>query len=196
MQFCICNCCYAQKKILDKKHYVVWKENLDFSWDYFLSKRKPSKNESVAASISVGLSSSTKIREKKNTIICYIQTYLDKKRSWSIYCGKKKHLINSLKSKYLLNHELVHFHIGEIYSRECRKLIAGIQANSFEEAKKDIERIIAEISDKRLAEHNKYDEETEHSKNEEKQAEWDKKVAERLKELEQYKDIAVVIRLQ
>jgi hypothetical protein len=192
MQFCICNCCYAQKEILDKKRYVVWKENLDFSWDYFLLPPPKNNIKEAAAIITTSISWSTKTKEKKDIVICYVQTYLDKKKSWSLYRKNKK--ITFFESRRLLNHERGHFNMTEIYAREGRMLISKIKVKSFNEVYKEIQKI-AKIIDERRKE-NKYDEETEHGKNKEKQAEWDKKIAERLKELEQYKDIAVVIRLQ
>ena len=41
-----------------------------------------------------------------------------------------------------------------------------------------------------------YDKETNYSRNTERQAEWNKKIAERLKELEAYRDTVVTIRIK
>jgi superfamily II DNA helicase RecQ len=186
------NCCYSQKKVFNPKRYVVWEENMDFSWDYFLLKSSQ-KSTKVAAFVVTNISCSFEIDEKENIIICYTQTYLNKKKSWSLYRNKKN--ANLDESNNLLNHERGHFDISEIYARESRMLMSKIETNSFEKAIKQINKIMKEISNKDRKESN-YDKETEHGKNKEKQAEWDKKIAERLKELEQYKDITVVIRME
>ena len=179
--------------MLDTTRYIIWKENINFSWDYFLLKYEP-KNVKEAAFIATNISWTTETNEKENIIICYTQTYLDKKESWSLYYNKID--ADSCKSNGLLNHELGHFNIDEIYARESRMLISKIKAKSFEKVYDEIQKIAQKTLNKRFREQTKYDEETEHGTNKEKQAEWDKQIAERLRELEQYKDIVVTIRLQ
>ena len=188
-----CNFCYAQKKILDTTRYIIWAENINLSWDDFLLKSNTENLEAVAF-VATGTFWSAEINEKEGIIICYAETYLDRKKSWSLYGDSA--IVDTCDSNYLLNHEMGHFNITEIYARESRRLISNIKANSVEEAFKEIEKITKKIMDKRWKEHIKYDKETEHSKNKEKQAKWDKKIAKRLKELEQYKDIAVSIQLR
>lgn len=184
------NCCYAQKEILDEKHYVVWSENIDFSWDYFLLKHEP-KSTNEGAFIASGVSWSFQIDEEKNIIVCYTQAFMDKEKSWSLYHGKTD--VDYSKSNGLLKHERGHFDITEIYAREARMLISKIKTNSFEKAKKRIDKITQQIKKKITKEQNQYDTETQYGKNKEKQAKWDKKIEERLKKLEIYKNVAVNI---
>ena len=197
-----CNCAYAQKAVFNPKQYVLWEENVELSWDYFLlkSNKNATKNKSKnsveeAARIATGISWSFEINEKENMIVVYVQTYLDKKASWTLYHNKKKIEADPDNSNKVLNHELGHFNITEIYARKSRMLISEINAKSFGEVDKKVKKIVTDINDKSRKEQKQYDKETAHGTNAEKQAEWDKKIAERLKELEQHKNIAVTIHL-
>ena len=187
--------CYAQDD-LDENRYILWRENIELSWDDFLLEYKP-KKAVASASASIGLGIYFSLKEKdKNTIIFNIYAYMNKEKSWSEYHGVAVADADSWQSNYGLRHERTHFDIDEVYARECRMLLSKIKANSFEKVKNKYDKIRQEIEVKRQKEQTLYDEETNHSINIEKQAEWNKKIAERLKELEAYKDTVVTIKIR
>lgn len=184
-------CCYAQDDF-DENRYILWGENIELSWDDFLLKQ--AKDTKGAALISCHFHYSYSIGKAENTIVFEVYVYLEKESSWSIYHGVTD--MDSNESNRVLKHEQGHFDINEIYARECRMLLSKIKANSYEKAKKKYDRITKEIMTKLTDEQTLYDEETNHSINTEKQAEWNKKIAERLKELEAYKDTVVAIKIR
>jgi hypothetical protein len=87
---------------------------------------------------------------------------------------------------YLLNHEQIHFDMGEVFCRKMRKQYKEkpFPNSTFaQEASKLYNKILKEYNDEQKL----YDKETNHSINKEKQAAWDIKVANQLKELEKFK---------
>jgi hypothetical protein len=184
-------CCYAQDDF-DENRYILWGENIELSWDDFLLEREP-KNTIEAARIHLVINYSIETKSR-DVIFFNICVYMDRERSWSKYHGVTD--ADSCRSNYILRHERTHFDIDEVYARECRMLLSKIKANSFEKVKNKYDKIRQEIEVKRQKEQTLYDDETNHSKNTEKQAEWNKKIAERLKELEAYKDTVVTIKIR
>ncbi|MDR1679610.1 MAG: hypothetical protein LBR81_07525 [Prevotellaceae bacterium] len=194
------NYSYSKKETFNNKRYIVWEESINLSWSDFLKRYGQNTKYIVkngikaSAFISVSISYSFERDVTENIFICYIQTILDKKESWSYYASNIEK--DSCGSNLLLRHELGHFNILEIYAREGRMLVSKIKVRSFDKAYNEVQKIIQKIRHKRTLEQDKYDEETGYGVNKEKQAEWDKKIAERLKELEQYKDTKVIVRLR
>jgi hypothetical protein len=106
----------------------------------------------------------------------HITCHFIKSKSW-VKPGKK--------SDYLLNHEQRHFDISEIGAREFRnklKKTTFTQGNFSSEVK----RITDEMNQKYHRMQEQYDRETDHSRLEEKQQEWNKKIDGMLKETETY----------
>jgi len=103
------------------------------------------------------------------------------------YMGtNKSFVLRDYMSNYLLKHEQGHFNISEIFARKMRLRLKKAIINQI---------IFDNISDnieKELRNYQKlYDKETNHSKNIEKQEEWDIKIANELKELEEYSNIYI-----
>ena len=90
------------------------------------------------------------------------------------------------KTAYILSHEQGHFDLAEVYAR---KLYKKVQEYRFHQKnyRKDLQKIYKEILDEKEEMQSKYDRETNHSINKEKQVEWLKKIE---KMLEEYKDYA------
>lgn len=100
-----------------------------------------------------------------------------KSKSW-VRAGKQ--------NEYLLNHEQRHFDIAETGAREFRKIIqrTHLTVKNFQE---EIKRITQDVNEKYHTLQLQYDSETDHSRVEEKQKEWNEKIEKMLKDLEEYK---------
>ncbi|MEP0765693.1 MAG: DUF922 domain-containing protein [Fimbriimonadia bacterium] len=90
------------------------------------------------------------------------------------------------KTDELLKHEQYHFDISEYWARELQKALDGLEGvgNTPQEAEADLaqkyEQTYNDYMQKHDAMQEKYDEETDHSKNAEKQEEWCKKIGDLL----------------
>jgi hypothetical protein len=89
-------------------------------------------------------------------------------------------------TEYLLNHEQRHFDIAEASAREFRKEIqlAHFNSNNMNELS---QKISEEVHQKYGRLQQQYDSETNHSRIEEKQKEWNVKIDKMLRDLEEYK---------
>lgn len=93
------------------------------------------------------------------------------------------------KSSYLLNHEQVHFDIFELNARKYRKRISRMKR--FGPPKfwtNRMKRIFIRYQKRAVRMQKRYDRQTKHSIKKRKQARWDKKIEQELKELEPYSD--------
>ncbi len=105
-----------------------------------------------------------------------IQSVFSKTRSWGLH-----------KTAYILRHEQGHFDIAEIYARKLHKEMSEYKFNR-RTYQKDLQKIYDKVTGEKEEMQNDYDNETRHSINREKQAEWLKKIAKLLEEYEDYAD--------
>ncbi|GMV36635.1 MAG: hypothetical protein AMXMBFR61_11430 [Fimbriimonadales bacterium] len=102
---------------------------------------------------------------------------MDKTQSW-VKPGKK--------TDELLKHEQYHFDISEYWARELQKVLDGLEGigDTPEAAEANLAEKVQQAYQDILQKHNamqeKYDEETDHSRNAEKQEEWCKKIGDLL----------------
>ena len=87
----------------------------------------------------------------------------------------------------LLRHEQGHFDLTELYTRELRTLLEPYQNMDVSkfvrgDGQDSVQRLYDETFDRMNAEQERYDKETEHSVNREKQQMWDADIARRLRE--------------
>ncbi len=161
---------------------IYWNANRLLTWDDFIEKAQTDgKNEAIS---STGVSFSAKIENTKLEIdiICYF----DKKKSWV--------KINS-KDENGLIHEQGHFNISEIFARKFRKTIIESKFKT-----KTLNNKLKNMADENMNELNKYqdlyDKETDHYRNDVKQIEWNSKIAKELKDLENYNESHIVIKVK
>jgi len=102
----------------------------------------------------------------------------DKQKSWS----KPEE-----QNDNLLKHEQGHFDIYEIYGRIIMKRLKEAKVFSSDKFSERVQKIFNKAFDELQKFQQKYDSETKHSKDKEKQAEWNKKLENMLKELDEYK---------
>jgi hypothetical protein len=159
----------VQVKIVEKAKFLEHQKAYDsvkLIWPDF---RKIITDESApyantATFISMGMASETRVNKTKLTITTHF--YFDKKES------SKKPDANS---EYILKHEQLHFDIGWYwYQIFLKELNAKIFDNKKYMAEAKI--IFNETNTKLKAMQVQYDDETGHSINEEKQADWAEKI--------------------
>jgi hypothetical protein len=112
---------------------------------------------------------------KKDSIAAEVINFFYPSKSWT-----------TVRTDDVLDHELKHFDIAEIYTRMFRKTISETVFN-----RKGVEKEIGAILNKMEKEMSKfeelYDKETNHVLNLEQQKNWNNKIAEELQSLDQFK---------
>jgi hypothetical protein len=160
---------------------IPWHENRKLTWSDF-KKKSDSKRGHAAKSFVLILK---KIEFNHDTIRMYPAAGFFIKHSWVIESGQ---------TKELLEHEQLHFDITELYARKFRKLL--LEAN-YKPKRASVHRVYNKLNRKiyteLFARQQQYDEETEHSLNQEKQDEWNRKITEELKQLESFANPVVSV---
>lgn len=86
---------------------------------------------------------------------------------------------------YLLAHEQLHFDISELYARKLRKALQNYEIAR--NIRRDLNMIYHRIEKQRQEMQDRFDTETNHSRNSQAEARWQQFVTEELKKLEDYK---------
>lgn len=86
---------------------------------------------------------------------------------------------------YLLAHEQLHFDISELHARKLRRALESYKIAR--NIRRDLNRIYNGIEKQRQEMQDRFDDETNHSRNKEAEARWQQFVAKELKKLEEYK---------
>lgn len=151
---------------------ITWSKDRKLTWgDY----QGVLDSNSQFGAISV-LSCSFECKKRKDTLIFLIVTKLNTKES---------QVKPKAKTETLLKHEQTHFDIRELYTRKLRK-----QFLEFKFSKNTYKKIVDSLYNSNDNMENqyqgKYDKETNLSRNRQKQAEWDKRIAMELQELDNY----------
>jgi hypothetical protein len=157
---------------LDNQKGIRHDVNSVLTWDDF--KGRVDRSSKFAANTSSGFDYNASMVGDSMKIV--LPTSFNPRESWV----KKKQ-----KSPYLLKHEQVHFDITELHVRKMRKEILA-QKYTLKNFNKSVGKILKKYSKETNAFQDQYDNQTEHSINKEQQQVWNKKVADGLKELEDY----------
>lgn len=112
-------------------------------------------------------------------------------RTECYFSPEKSWVLKGSETDYLLNHEQRHFDITEIYARKFRKELEPYQRISVERFAKEnvgekVNELYSRLMNEMFAYQNRFDEETKHSVNTEKQAEWDQQIDSELEKLRAY----------
>lgn len=159
----------------DCKDCIEWREGKRLKWsDFKDTAKRLSPNEALTDS---GMS--IELKCDNNTSEFVIKCFFDPTKSWT----KDK------ESAYLLAHEQLHFDITELFVRKLRKQLTSI-GNDCKELNDHVEKFYNENYKEYVAYQNRYDHETNHSINRDKQSFWEKKVARELAELKPYASLA------
>jgi len=156
---------------------MTWSDDLQLQWEGFNG--TPTRGTTVVAVTASGLSFgfSTKMTETQLVdYTAFVDAHFYPDKSWYV-----KERANSV----ILDHERLHFDITELHARKFKQRIAqtkfDLSINS------QMERIHNTITDELRQMQQKYDTETDHSQNVDKQKEWQKFIKVQLDKLSYYK---------
>ncbi|MBD8081717.1 DUF922 domain-containing protein [Chryseobacterium caseinilyticum] len=157
---------------------IYWSENRKLTWSDFQSRDNLGHDFSVVAFANVGMGYSAETTTNpKAPVSIEVSVYFDTQRSWKV---------DNIKGDRVLLHEQKHFDIAEVYGRKLRQLIAANIKNSL-----DYQNKFVPLYKENLAQYKsfqkKYDSETNHGLNEEKQMYYNSFIAEELKKLNKFR---------
>ncbi len=155
---------------------IMWKENPKLTWEDF--RGKAVRSASFVASTNTGISFqySYSIKNGDINVEYSVDSFFYPEGSW--YIPEKV-------SPYILRHEQAHFDISELHARMLRKNLEGRTFSK--KVKSEIEGIYQQVEQKRRAMQNKFDAETDHSRDEAKEIFWQKYIANQLAEYNAWK---------
>ena len=154
----------------DCKECIGWSET-KLTWSNFKGKpKKTSPNEALTDS---GMS--IELECDGTTSRAIVKCFFNPTKSWT----------KSKDSDYLLAHEQLHFDITELFVRKLRKQLSEF-GNDCEQLSKHIESYYNKNYQEFVKYQDQYDRESKHSLDKEKQALWEKKVAQELNALGQF----------
>lgn len=161
---------------LNDSEKMAWSEDRKLTWEDFQG--KPDRAANYVASTNSGITFSYSISEEngERELDWTVQSHFYPKLSWF-----KKEKV----SEYILNHEQTHFDITELHARKLRKNLEN--ARFSKRIKQEIETIYRENENERREMQQKFDSETGHSINREKELFWGNYVAQQLKEHARWK---------
>jgi hypothetical protein len=150
--------------------FIEWSPIKKLTWNDYLA--SPSSTSDAAAITSTALGMEYHLRNKVLTYT--ITCRFSKNNSWGRY-----------KTEYILRHEQGHFDITELFAR---KLAKEIKEYKFDPRKyqQELNRVYKKVMEEKEDYQEKYDKETDFSRNKEKQIEWLKKIKGELDELDEF----------
>ena len=165
------------------KGLIYWSKDRPLTWSDF--KGKPMKKSPYHAQTQGGLNY-TFDSKGPGEYVFKLNVKYDEQKSWS----KPKEQTDNL-----LQHEQGHFDIYEIYGRIIMKRLKDAKALSGTKFSGKVEKIFTKAFADMSKLQQEYDKATNHSKDLEKQQEWNKKIEQMLKDLEDHivKEIAFKI---
>jgi Bacterial protein of unknown function (DUF922) len=164
----ICIGVSAQKN--DGDEYIKWSAANRLTWkDY---KGTPQSNSDAAASTATYLSMEYSVKDNKLKFT--VSGAFNKNKSWVL-----------VRNDHILGHEQGHFDIAEVFARKLYKTLSEYKFNK-RTYQKDMAKIYNTLNKEKEAAQNKYDDETDFSRNKTAQAEWLIKIKNMLKEMEAF----------
>ncbi len=160
----------------DTSEKIIWNENQKLTWEDF--RGRPVRNAGFVASTNTGINFgySYKISNDGVSVEYSVESFFSPEKSW-YFQGQI--------SQHVLNHEQTHFDISELHARILRKRL-GSQKFS-KKVKAEIETIYLQVEEQRKTMQKKFDAETDHSRNIEKELQWEKRIAKQLVNYESWK---------
>ncbi len=152
------------------KDFIEWSPYTRLGWSDYLA--KPSSTSGAAAITSTAIGVEYHVND--NTLSYSITCRFSKTRSW----GRNK-------TDYILQHEQGHFDITEIYARKLAQELKEYKFNP-RKYQDDLNKIYKMVMDEKEDFQNKYDKETDYSRDHEKQAEWLGKIQDELNQTEDF----------
>lgn len=152
---------------------ISWNEKYKLKWSDF--RALPDSNSFASAASSIIITYS--VIKKDSTYTIKVFCYFLRSSSWT---WEKDDCL-------LLKHEQGHFDIAELFARKFRKAISGKKFSLYD-INIELAVILSYIRDDRWRYDKTYDQETDFSRDNEKQILWSKKIRDELNKLNSYKN--------
>ena len=156
---------------------LSWREHLKLTWKDF--RGKPQRNTGVAAVTASGITFGYSLQRTNSKIVGFkytVDSHFYPNKSW---------YDPALANDHILQHERLHFDITELYVRQLRKHLETLELS--EHIQRDIKRLHDDANQQLAQMQNRYDKETDHSRNDSIQAKWQVFVANELNKWKTYK---------
>lgn len=149
---------------------ILWKNEKRLSWSDF--KAEPSNQGSAAAITASGISYQFSTMEANGDFeLDYtVNTYFYPNKSW---------YHPALCDEVILSHEQLHFDITELFARKMREILSATKFTK--NVKSEVRAIYRKINNELAEFQNRYDDETNFSRDREMQSIWNKKIEDALK---------------
>jgi len=152
------------------EQFIEWSSVKRLTWDDYLANPPSVSDAAAITSTALGV----EYHLKNNTLTYTITCRFSKTNSW----GKHK-------TEYILQHEQGHFDITELFARKLAKELKEYKFN-VRKYQDDVSKIYKKVMDEKEEYQNKYDKETDFSRNKQRQLEWLEKIQDELDELDEY----------
>lgn len=156
---------------------VPWSDSFKFTWDDF--KASPNYQSDAVAITASGITFGYSVSTSNGNVIDFsteIFAHFYPEQSW---------VKPEEQTDYILAHEQYHFNITELHARKFRQRVAQLKPHNT--IKATLDRIHQDINTALRAMQKRYDAETDHSRNQVEQAQWEAYIAAELKATEAYK---------
>ena len=153
-----------------QSHLIDWKPERKLTWADFQGEPVTGSDNAALTSSNINFTFGFGSSGFKYSISCRF----DKQRSWV-----------RVKNDHILSHEQGHFDIAELHARKLKKALAAYKYRE-STVNADINKLYNDIMAAHHEMQTTYDQQTDHSRKFDKQAEWLTKIAEELKAMEAY----------
>ena len=156
---------------------MAWRDHYKLSWLNF--KGQPEPNSTAVAVTASGITFGYSLKRIDNKIVSFnanVEAHFYPNKSWYLKDKGNAHI---------LAHEQLHFDITELYARKFRQQLAELEVN--QNIKAQMNALHNAINEAVSKTQKRYDQETMHSMNIEKQKEWEVFIGKELKALDQFK---------
>lgn len=155
----------------DEADGLAWQSGSQLRWEDF--RGVPPEDKTVAATTASGISYTfkTKGMPGEYTLDYEVIAFFYPEKSW--YHAE-------LSNPVVLMHEQLHFDITELYARRMRKMLS--ESTFSKNVRSDVRQIFSKINRELKAFQDRYDLETDFSRNPTAQQRWNEKIAAKLKE--------------
>lgn len=162
--------------VSNDKEKIAWSEDKKLTWADF--RGEPAGGNGYVASTNSGISFSYSfsVRNGELKLNYTVRSNFYPNLSWYM----PGHV-----DDYILKHEQTHFDISELHARKLRKQLAETEFTL--EPKETLDAIYSQAETQRRAMQKRFDEESDHSKIEQKEYQWEAFVAQELKKYEAWK---------
>jgi len=150
--------------------FIEWSAVNRLSWEDYLAKPPSASDAAAITSTALGVEYHLKNNALSYTITCRFS----KIHSW----GKHK-------TDYILQHEQGHFDITELFARKLAKELKEYKFNP-RKYQEDVSRIYKKVMEEKEEYQNKYDKQTDFSRNKQQQADWLQKIRDELDDLDEF----------